>query len=883
MRLSRETHKVKAQKTNLAFVFGFFIFALGLVVGVYSTEFLRQIKSNLQLVGSVDIMSILAQDNDLPTLKYHISFKNFSKISQAREKAMVGGILRSNDDDFVSAQITDSEQNLSKECKVRLKGDLAWHWSGKKWSLRTEVKNGETILGKSRFSIQAPSTRNCTYEWLYLENLRKEGVLAPKYEFCNVILNGKGMGIYAVEEHFSKHLIEGQKRREGLVLAFDEHHQWNCHWNIDWKNTYRTSQINVRNESRVNSSEVLKSQKNTALHLLRGFQDRSLSADQVFDVKILGKFLAISHIWGAEHGFSYADINFYYNPVTAKLEPVGMDAKPNPDASKWVSYFNLEEMNERWINFALSSPEVAFHYIKYLDIFSSTKYIESLCTELSDKEFKIRNLLVKDLFFEDRHTIWKDKDFLLEVDPWESLRKRSETIREGLETEEIALCYAKRILKQGEEMIEIRVRNSLTQPVEVLSFSYGESRCDANETLLKEDKLNIVNPYNPKSIIIPASFSHKPKVSERIFHIPKRVVEGSNSTDLNAHAEIRIFGSQQSPIKKFIVINDQILEEPLLPLFGSASRTGLPSFFISNGDHFFVPKGNYEISRDIRIPRGRKLIIEKGTTIKFAKDAVLVSESAIFANGEPDEPILLTSIQESWGGILISKSNDRSQWKHLTIKNTTGVGKEINQRGLNRTGWFCTGGVTFHQSDVDLLGCSFVNSSAEDALNIISSDYSMLGCRFASHASDAFDGDFVKGRISDSQFVDIKGDAIDFSGSEVEIDKIVVKNIFDKGISAGEGTFLKIENSQFKKVGFGIVSKDSSNISGNNLRIENAANSALAAYIKKENFGPAQISSTNTTILNSESIHLSQTKSSIKLNGLNLDSTRFDSKSLYQD
>ena len=104
------------------------------------------------------------------------------------------------------------------------------------------------------------------------------------------------------------------------------------------------------------------------------------------------------------------------------------------------------------------------------------------------------------------------------------------------------------------------------------------------------------------------------------------------------------------------MINDQILEEPLLPLFGSASRTGLPSFFISNGDHFFVPKGNYEISRDIRIPRGRKLIIEKGTTIKFAQDAVLVSESAIFANGEPDEPILLTSIQST----LINLPSDAS-------------------------------------------------------------------------------------------------------------------------------------------------------------------------------------------------------------------------------
>ena len=79
----------------------------------------------------------------------------------------------------------------------------------------------------------------------------------------------------------------------------------------------------------MNNSETLKKQRDTAIHLIKGFQNESLRPDQVFDTEILGKYLAISHIWGAEHGFSYADINFYYNPITAKLEPIGMDAKPS--------------------------------------------------------------------------------------------------------------------------------------------------------------------------------------------------------------------------------------------------------------------------------------------------------------------------------------------------------------------------------------------------------------------------------------------------------------------------------------------------------------------------------------------------------------------------
>ena len=45
-------------------------------------------------------------------------------------------------------------------------------------------------------------------------------------------------------------------------------------------------------------------------------------------------------------------------------------------------------------------------------------------------------------------------------------------IREGLKLRKQHFVMQK-ISKQGKD--EIRVRNSLTQPVEVLSFSYGES------------------------------------------------------------------------------------------------------------------------------------------------------------------------------------------------------------------------------------------------------------------------------------------------------------------------------------------------------------------------------------------------------------------------
>jgi len=859
------------------------VFFFGLLGGVYAKEFLKQVKANLKLLTSVDIFEIVFEKNDLPTLEYEISFKNFTKISKVREKALSEGILRRDGNDFVAAKVRDLETENSKNCKIRLKGDLSWHWSGKKWSLRTEVKKGETILGRSKFSIQAPSTRNCTYEWLYLETLRKHGVIAPSYEFCNVIINGKKMGIYAIEEHFSKHLIEGQLRREGVILAFDEYAQWNCHWNIDWQNSYRSSQINIRNEERVNNSETLKKQRDTAIHLIKGFQNESLRPEQVFDTEILGKYLAISHIWGAEHGFSYADINFYFNPITAKLEPIGMDGKPSPqEAPKWVDYFSLKDLNESWIHYALSSPQVAFQYIKYLEEFSSLSYISKLKMEFQDEELKLRNLLLKDLLWEDRHAIWNNKRFLIETDPWSVISKRCEMIRNGLISKKIANLHSYIKINEGKHLIEVKIANQLTQPIEVISLSIGKSSWNIG-SIINSNSESVDNSSKSNNIVIPASFHHQKKTSEEVFQIPINKEIIFHNHELEVNAEVRIFGSQQTPLHYESPILEQFDDGSKLPFLKIAETLNLPKFFKVVGNQISVKAGTYNVYQDINITPGFELSIEKGTTLKFAPEAVFISESAIRAIGEQNSPIKFTSMDDNWGGMLVFDTDERSHFEFVIIENTKGIGLNINKNGLDRKGWFCTGGVTFYRASVDWVDCSFINSDAEDALNIVSSVFSINRCDFSNHESDGFDGDFVSGEISDSKFYKIKGDAVDFSGSEVKVRNLFVGDVVDKGISAGEGTLLAISNSRFENIGYGLVSKDSSEINSNDTKIINAKVAGLAAYIKKQNFKSAIIQAQDTSFMNCAVHFLSQEGSRIFSDGLLMPSTTFSSKSLYNN
>ena len=76
--------------------------------------------------------------------------------------------------------------------------------------------------------------------------------------------------------------------------------------------------------------------------------------------------------------------------------------------------------------------------------------------------------------------------------------------------------------------------------------------------------------------------------------------------------------------------------------------------------------------------------------------------------------------------------------------------------------------------------------------------------------ADAVDSDFSFGSISGTEFFNIGNDAVDFSGSDVEIDDVTFKFVKDKSVSAGENSILNISNSKFEENELGIVVKDGS-------------------------------------------------------------------------
>ena len=231
------------------------------------------------------------QTVEVPKLAINIKFKNFQKISRIRQKAVDKGVLVQGQDDFVPAKI--QHEGRSIKVKLRLKGDWVDHFDTKKWSLRVHVGKKNHILGMRRFSIQHPKTRNYLMEKLIHDTNRRYGVLAPRYHFVDVSVNGESWGLMALEENFSKEMYESQQRKEGVVIRFDESLMWiiESEEPPNFPNPYKNyiiNHIDSFRSSRISKSKKLSVENSFAVGLFRGFIEDNLSVFEVFDTELYG-------------------------------------------------------------------------------------------------------------------------------------------------------------------------------------------------------------------------------------------------------------------------------------------------------------------------------------------------------------------------------------------------------------------------------------------------------------------------------------------------------------------------------------------------------------------------------------------------------------------
>ena len=142
------------------------------------------------------------------------------------------------------------------------------------------------LLGMNKFSLQSPVTRNYIWEWLFHELLRYEGLPSLRYYFRPLIVNGNHRGIYAIEEHFDKILLESNGFKEAPIIKFSEDLFWESRHKIGYRKSFSTG-FKLK---KIFKNPVLNKNFTTANKLLNGFHDGILETSEVFDIDFLAKY-----------------------------------------------------------------------------------------------------------------------------------------------------------------------------------------------------------------------------------------------------------------------------------------------------------------------------------------------------------------------------------------------------------------------------------------------------------------------------------------------------------------------------------------------------------------------------------------------------------------
>ena len=159
----------------------------------------------------------------------------------------------------------------------------------------------------------------------------REDILTTRYGFTQLTLNDENLGLYAVEEHFSKHLVEAMNRREGPILKYDESAVWELNLALVGQTAWihvpilESASITPFKKKRTLREPALAGMFVDGAHLMRSLQTFSPKADVTYDVRKLAMAYALCDLLGVHHGLIWHNQRWYYNPVTARLEPVIFD------------------------------------------------------------------------------------------------------------------------------------------------------------------------------------------------------------------------------------------------------------------------------------------------------------------------------------------------------------------------------------------------------------------------------------------------------------------------------------------------------------------------------------------------------------------------------
>ena len=716
---------------------------------------------------------------------------------QRKLKFENGGQLPKENQGTFPAKISYNGENYN--IKIRTKGDRHIHWRKKdKTSYKIDIRGDKRLWGLEEFSLQKPITRNHTYEFIFHELLGYVDLINIKYFLVNLFLNDQDLGVYTVEESFSKELIERQNRRNGPIFGISEElgeYYPNIRYELYSENFW------INNFPKL-TSDLFSTLNNIKLG--------NFHINDHFDIDKWAKYFAIIDLTGAYHGSLSKSVKSYYNPTTGLFEPIGYDL--HKGAGTFENFILLDFLQE-------GRPKCSFicdHKEWYL------KFLQNKNKELN---YKFINLYVKYL-----------KEFSDEIFVEEFLKNYDKKIKNY--NQSIYADYSKtdKIFWEGIGFF-VYDANYLNRRAKLIRDKINSIKLE-NISISSSKNFFIFEDYQASNFPVEGkTFDCKNQQdSKKYFFV------GSMKINWDSSCKKIIFTDHKSNSKTFELKEDIVLNiDTNFDKKNNYANLSEKKEIIKVSENKFTITSDININKNSLINKKEKFILKKGNTINIINNSTLFVEGELnFINDSQNYTKIISS--DGTGSIVFNDNN--FDFKNIYFEN-------LSKPNLGN--YILYGGVNFINSKIKLDNIVIKNSNNEDAINIINSKSEISNIYFENIKADALDVDFGELKFSNINCLKINNDCIDISGALVNGKNLVSKNTFDKGISVGENSDVKIQNINIVNNNIALAVKDGSSADIKNLTLkENKYDIAL--FTKKKEFSKPKLILTNINILDNKRI-----------------------------
>ena len=918
--LKKKSEKKKNEKKKISknyikiFLQGYFL--LTLIVGSLAMYYvgtswkvesiIKEFKNSITKAGRYEMIylpkilfgSFLNNFNKVENLNINLKFEAELTLENNRKRAIAENGLNPNTT-AREVNFTIQDKNKILKGKIRLKGGRNAHWNEKKYSTyKIDLDANQYFMGMNKFSISKPRMRNYIHEWLYHEMGKELGLINLNYKFINVSINGSKKRLYALEEGFSKELIERSKRRNGPIFSLRE----------ELSMEGKKSVVEIYNKKYWNTEENYKLAEEAANKLNKFFLQKE-KAENVFDLDKWATLLAICDYLKTFHGAQQKSVKFYYNPINGLFEPVlydGHRGRQHPNYNKWNYNYNdqiifdyvfkhsdsyFPDNSLYWTKlFFVDYKQKDFNkkfyklYLKKLNKISSEKFINNFYYSREKEIKKINNQIYSDYYLFDNNASYgpgfyyfSKQDFFQRAG---KLRKKisykelvqNQRFQVGIIDNELIIKNFNRSQYYG--LFEIRTLNCQNN-IDLIDSNGEYKIIEYNNYLNYLNKADVKSSedYDFANVIVKTKIDLSRFENEQLNQC-KGVTVYNVLNNTETYLEIdRLNFSSIKENKKDI------------------DKDNYKKHFVEVGKELYLNSDLELINENLFIPEKFTVILKPGQKIILEDNAFIFSKSNWIAKGKEERIYIMGQKDNFGGGLIIDGVNQKSYFENVNFAYLSGLKKDyldtdtgisyspissydsnsINtyserlkkiffNKSLN--GFLIMGSLNLHNTEVDLVNVKLDKINSEDAINIINSKFTIKNLTFVENLSDAIDLDFSEGIIEATAFKDIGNDAIDFSGSKVKVRDVHFDNIGDKLISIGENSEIDIKNIIAEKSYIGIASKDGSTAIVENVKMTDVV-IPFASYNKKKEYKISKLFLKNVETLNFQEKWIIDKKSKI--------------------